>query len=82
MQALYALRTQQKEALMVRAGMTGILEEISIGIGQQDGPGTILARVANSARLMARIHIPEAQASSIENESASLRNVAGSFLRR
>jgi len=73
MQALYSLRTQQKEALMVRAGMTGILEEISIGIGQQVGPGTILARVANSARLMARIHVPEAQASSIEvNQPASV----------
>jgi HlyD family secretion protein len=66
MQALYALRTEQKQALMVRAGMTGVLEEISIGLGQQVGPGTILARVANSARLMARIHIPEAQASNIE----------------
>jgi len=66
MQALYSLRTQQKESLMVRAGMHGILEELSIGIGQQVGPGTILARVANSARLMAQIHIPEAQASSIE----------------
>ncbi len=73
MQALYSLRVQQKEALMVRAGMTGILEEISIGIGQQVGPGTILARVANSARLMARIHIPEGQASSIEvNQLASV----------
>jgi HlyD family secretion protein len=66
MQALYTLRTEQKEALKVRGGMTGILEEVSIGIGQQVGPGTILARVANSARLMARIHVPEAQASSIE----------------
>jgi len=73
MQALYSLRTQQKESLMVRAGMTGVLEEISIGIGQQIGPGTILARVANSARLMARIHIPEAQASSIEmNQPATV----------
>ncbi|HKN26117.1 MAG TPA: HlyD family efflux transporter periplasmic adaptor subunit [Candidatus Acidoferrum sp.] len=73
MQALYSLRAQQKQALLVRAGMTGILEEISIGIGQQVGPGTILARVANSARLMARIHVPEAQASSIEvNQSASV----------
>jgi HlyD family secretion protein len=73
MQALYSLRTQQKESLQVRAGMTGILEEISIGIGQQVGPGTILARVANSARLMARIHIPEAQASTIEmNQPASV----------
>jgi HlyD family secretion protein len=65
-QALYSLRTEQKQALMVRAGMTGVLEEISIGLGQQVGPGTILARVANSARLMARIHVPEAQASNIE----------------
>jgi HlyD family secretion protein len=73
MQALYSLRTQQKQALLVRAGMNGILEEISIGIGQQIGPGTILARVANSARLMARIHVPEAQASSIEiNQSAAV----------
>jgi HlyD family secretion protein len=65
-QALYSLRIEQKQALMVRAGMNGILEEISIGLGQQVGPGTILARVANSARLMARLHVPEAQASSID----------------
>jgi HlyD family secretion protein len=73
MQALYSLRTQQKESLLVRAGMNGILEEISIGIGQQIGPGTILARVANSARLMARVHIPEAQASNIDlNQPATV----------
>jgi HlyD family secretion protein len=73
MQALYTLRTEQKAALLVRAGMNGILEEVSIGIGQQVGPGTILARVANSARLMVRIHVPEAQASSVEiNQAASV----------
>jgi HlyD family secretion protein len=66
MQALYSLRTEQKNALLVRAGMDGVLEEVSIGIGQQVGPGTILARVANSARLMGRVHVPEAQASSVE----------------
>ena len=66
MQALYALRSQQKDSLLVRAGMDGVLEEVSVGNGQQIGPGTILARVANSARLMARIHVPEAQASNIE----------------
>jgi HlyD family secretion protein len=56
-QALYALRMEQKNALVVRAGMDGVLEEVSIGIGQQVGPGTILARLANSARLMARVHV-------------------------
>jgi HlyD family secretion protein len=73
MQALYSLRSQQKESLLVRAGMDGVLEEVSIGNGQQIGPGTILARVANSARLMARVHVPEAQASSIElNQAATV----------
>jgi len=73
MQALYSLRTEQKKSLLVRAGMEGVLEEVSIGIGQQIGPGTILARVANSARLVARVHVPEAQASSIDlNQAASV----------
>ena len=73
MQALYSLRTQQKEALFVRAALDGVVEEVSVGNGQQVGPGTILARVANSARLMARIHVPEAQASSIEiSQSATV----------
>jgi HlyD family secretion protein len=73
MQALYSLRTQQKQSLLVRAGMNGVLEEVSIGNGQQIGPGTILARVANSARLVARVHVPEAQASNIElNQPATV----------
>ena len=73
MQALYSLRTQQKEALVVRAGLDGVVEEGAVGNGQQVGPGTILARVASSARLMARIHVPEAQASSIEiNQPAAI----------
>ena len=65
MQALYDLREQQKQNLLVRAGMDGVLEEVIVGSGQQVGPGTNLARVANSSRLMARIHIPEAQASQL-----------------
>jgi len=65
------LRTSQKDALHVRAGMDGVLEEVSIGAGQQIGPGTILARVDNSSRLMARIHIPENQAGSIELDQAA-----------
>jgi len=66
MQALYSLRSQQKDSLLVRAGMDGVLEEVSVGNGQQIGPGTILARVANSSRLMARVHVPEALAGNIE----------------
>jgi HlyD family secretion protein len=55
MQALYDLRNQQMQALQVRAGMNGIL-----------ATGTNLARVTNSAKLMARVHISEAQFSRID----------------
>jgi HlyD family secretion protein len=41
------------------------VDKSSIGNGQQIGAGTILARVANSARLVARVHVPEAQAGSV-----------------
>ncbi len=80
MQALYSLRIQQKDSLQVRAGMTGVLEEVSTGIGQQVGPGTILARVANSARLMAEVHVPEATSQPHRIESARHGHLAGSLL--
>lgn len=73
MQALYELRRQQQLGLQVRAGMNGVLEAVSVGAGQQVGPGTILAQVTNSSRLMARVNVPEAQASRIElNQPATI----------
>ena len=72
-QALYDLRNQQKRGLQVRAGMDGVLEQVAIGTGQQVGPGTILAQVTNSSKLMARVHIAEAQASQVElNQPATI----------
>jgi HlyD family secretion protein len=82
MQALYDLRNEQKDSLLVRAGTEGVLEEVSIGAGQQVTSGTVLARVTNSARMMARIHIPENQFSRIDVNQAAVitlqnRNYAG-----
>ncbi|HUL16067.1 MAG TPA: HlyD family efflux transporter periplasmic adaptor subunit [Terriglobales bacterium] len=64
-QALYELKTQQKEALLVRAGISGVLEEVSVGSGQQVNAGTNLARVSSSERLVARIRIPESEADDV-----------------
>ena len=72
MQSLYDFRDRQRQNLLVRAGMDGVLEEVSVGSGQQVGPGTNLARVTNSSRLMARIHIAEAQASQVEMNQAAV----------
>ncbi len=74
-QALYELRNEQKTALLVRAGMDGVLEEVAIGVGQQVNTGTILARVTNSARLMARVHIPEGQFNHIDVNQAAVITV-------
>ncbi|HMI52455.1 MAG TPA: HlyD family efflux transporter periplasmic adaptor subunit [Candidatus Saccharimonadales bacterium] len=85
-QALYTLKIQQKEALQVRAGISGVLEEVTVDAGQQVAVGTNLARVTGSARLMARIHIPESQSRDIQlNQKAQIgvqdRPVAGRVLR-
>jgi HlyD family secretion protein len=73
-QALYALKTRQKEALRVRAGISGVLEEVAVDAGQQVAQGTNLARVTSTMRLMARLHVPESQARDIQlNQKAEIQ---------
>jgi len=65
-QALYELKMHEKESLVVRAGISGILDEISVDAGQRISAGANLARVTSSERLVARIHIPESQAADVQ----------------
>ena len=62
----YLLRKRQAEALGVRAGMRGILQAIAVEEGQQVGPGTNLARVAQPDVLRAELRIPETQAKDVK----------------
>jgi HlyD family secretion protein len=57
-----ALRQQQVDQLRVRAGMSGVLEQVAVNVGQQVQPGTNLARVADPTRLKAELRIAETQA--------------------
>ena len=63
--ALYELKMHQKESLLVRAGISGVLDEISVEAGQEISAGANLARVTSSERLVAHIHIPESQAAEL-----------------
>jgi len=56
------LRRQQVDQLRVRAGMTGVLEQVPVEVGQQVQPGTNLVRVADPSRLKAELRIAETQA--------------------
>ncbi|MCS6805933.1 MAG: efflux RND transporter periplasmic adaptor subunit [Acidobacteriota bacterium] len=66
LRALYELRRSQVEALHVRAGTGGVLQQVLVEVGQQVTPGTNLARVADPTRLMAQIRIPETQAKDVQ----------------
>src|SRR5499427_5735039 len=65
MQALYALKKSQYDALHVRAGMNGVLQLVPVEEGQQVVAGAQLARVADPKRLKAEIKIPETQAKDV-----------------
>ena len=58
----FTLRKRKYDQLRVRAGMSGVLEQISGRVGQQVAPGTNLARVADPTRLKAELRIAETQA--------------------
>jgi HlyD family secretion protein len=61
LRSLYGLRREQVDQLKVRAGMMGVLEQITVNVGQQVSPGTNLARVADPTRLKAELRIAETQ---------------------
>ena len=62
LRTVFALRRQQVDQLRVRAGMSGVLEQVPVQVGQQVAPGTNVARVADPTRLKAELRIAETQA--------------------
>jgi HlyD family secretion protein len=60
-QAEYERLSRQLADLDVKSPMSGLLQVISVEVGQQIGPGTNLARVSDPTRLKAEIRIPETQ---------------------
>ncbi|MBC8123316.1 MAG: HlyD family efflux transporter periplasmic adaptor subunit [Gemmatimonadaceae bacterium] len=63
---LTALKQSQIEALRVRAGIDGVLQQLPVEVGQQVTPGTNLARVADPRRLKAELKIAETQAKDVQ----------------
>lgn len=60
-----ALRQQQRGALLVRAGIDGVLQQLPVEIGQRVAAGTNLARVSQPDPLKAELRIAETQARDI-----------------
>jgi HlyD family secretion protein len=63
--ALAGLKHRQLDALKVRAGISGVLQDLPITVGQRLAQGTILAKVVQPDHLKAELKIPETQAKDI-----------------
>jgi len=65
--ALGQLKHKQLDAMKVRAGIHGVLQELSVQVGQRAAQGTILAKVVQLENLQAELKIPETQAKDVLN---------------
>ena len=65
LEAQYELALSDLQDLNVKAGIAGVLQEMSMEVGQSVTPGTVLARVVQPDKLKAELRIPETQAKDI-----------------
>src|SRR5215207_7072915 len=65
LRALATLRRQEVEALKVRAGSGGVLQQVLVTEGQQVTPGFNIGRVADPASLKAVLRVAETQISGV-----------------
>jgi HlyD family secretion protein len=65
-EALYELRKQELADLQVRAGISGVLQQLEVEVGQLVTAGTVLARVSDPRRLKAALRVPETQVRDVQ----------------
>jgi HlyD family secretion protein len=66
LRALALLKRSQMNAMSVRAGIAGVLQEVPVQPGQRVTPGTTLAKVVQRDKLKAQLKIAETQARDVE----------------
>ena len=65
LRAINAHRQNEVRGLSVRAGESGVLQELPLQLGQWVVPGIVLAKVVQPGRLKAVLRIPETQATDV-----------------
>jgi HlyD family secretion protein len=65
LRALVALKQQQLHALHIRAGRSGVVQEVAVEAGQRVAAGAVLARIAAPFPLKAVIQVSEVQAGQV-----------------
>ena len=65
LKSIAQFRQKQLDGLKVRAGVSGVLQELPLQVGQSVLQGALLARVAKPEKLKAELRIPETQAKDV-----------------
>ena len=74
------MAAREVQNLHVKAGMTGVLQQLPVEVGQRVLAGANLARVADPTKLKAQVKIAETQAKDIQiNQPASIDTRNGLF---
>lgn len=63
--AALKLKRSQVAGLRIRAGASGVLQQMQVEVGQRVTPGAVIAKVAQPSKLKAEIRIPETQAKDV-----------------
>src|SRR5579864_7145426 len=66
LRAMVQLKHEQVNYLKVRAGASGVLQQMLVQVGQRVAPGADLAIVVQTRKLKAELKIPETQAKDVE----------------
>lgn len=73
-----ASRRDEAAGLHVTAGTTGVLQQVTVEVGERVTPGTLLARLADPARLRAELRVAQSLAKDIVvGQAASIDTRAG-----
>jgi len=71
--AMLELQQERTRSLQVRAGIDGVLQQVSVQAGQRLATGTNIARVARADKLKAQIRVAETQAKDVRiGQAASI----------
>src|SRR5688572_1462592 len=78
LKATCEMRRRQIDQLKIRAGASGVLQELSLQRGQRVSPGSTIAKITDPGRLKAQLRIPESQAKDLlVGQSASIDTRSG-----
>ena len=81
LRALAAFRRRQLEQLTVRAGQTGVVQQVVVEVGQTVASGAPLAKIVDPADLKAQLRIPEASGADLALGLTAVIDTRGGAIR-